>query len=65
MIEKHVLRYMLCVYGKYVNFCEKVALMSVLIIDLGESLGCLADSALFWTLVRTMSPKYVIGMGQS
>jgi len=47
VIEKHVLRYMLCVYGKYVNFCEKVALMSVLIMDLGESLGCLADSALF------------------
>ena len=47
MIEKYVLRYMLCVYGKYVNFCEKVALMSVLIMYLGESLGCLADSALF------------------
>jgi len=55
----------ICVYGKYVNFYEKVALIYVLIMVMGELLGCLADFAFFWTPVRTMSPKDMIGMGQS
>jgi len=47
-----------------VNFCVKIALMCVLIVIMGGLLHCLAAFAFFWTLVRTMSPKDMIGMGQ-
>ena len=47
------------------NFCVKVALMCVPIAVMGGPLGCLADFAFFWTLVRTMSLKDMIGVGQS
>ena len=60
-----VVRHMLCVYGQYVNFCDKVALMRVPIVVMGGPLGCLAGFTFFWTPVRTMSPKDMIGMGQS
>ena len=46
------------------NFCDKVALMYVSIMVMGGLLGCLADFAFFWSLVMTMSPKDMIGMGQ-
>ena len=65
MIDKHVLRHMLCVYGYYVNFCDKVTLMYELIMVMGGPLGCLVDFGFFWALVRTMSPKDMIRMGQS
>ena len=47
------------------NFCVKIALMCVLIVVMGGPLRCLAAFAFFWTLARTMSPKDMIGMGQS
>jgi len=62
VIDKHVVRYMLCVY---VNFYDKVTLMYVPTMIMGRPLGYLVDFAFFWTLVRTMSPKDMIGMGQS
>jgi len=48
-----------------VNFCEKVALMYVLIMVMDGPLGCLTDFTFFCTPVKTMSPKDMIGMGQS
>jgi len=48
-----------------VNSCVKVDLMYVPSMVMGWPLGCLADFAFFRTLVRTMSPKDMIGMGQS
>jgi len=65
VIDKHVLRHILCVYGCYVNFCDKVALMYVQIMVMGRPLGRLVDFAFFWAPVRTMSPKDMMGMGQS
>ena len=62
MIGKHVARYMLRVY---VNFCDKVVLMYVLIMVMDGPLGCLTDFTFFCTPVKTMSPKDVIGMGRS
>ena len=59
MIDKHIVRYMLCVY---VNFYDKVTLMYVPMMVMSGSLGCLADFAFFWAPVRTMSPKNMIGM---
>ena len=56
---------MLCVYGKHVNFCDKVVLMYMPIMVMDRLLGCLTDFAFFWTLVRTVSPKDMIGMEQS
>ena len=47
------------------NFCDKADLMYMPIMVIGGPLGCLADFAFFWTLVRTMSLKDMIGMGQS
>ena len=47
------------------NFCDKVVLMRMPIVVMGGPLGCLAGFTFFWTPVRTMSPKDVIGMGQS
>ena len=47
------------------NFYKKVALMYVLIIVMGGPLGCLADFAFFWTLVRTISLRDMISIGQS
>jgi len=55
---------MLCVYGYYENFCDRVALMYVLIMVMGGPLGYLADFAFFWAAMRTMSPNGTIGMGQ-
>ena len=54
---------MLCVYGSLVNSCVKIALMCVPNVVMGGPLRCLAAFAFFWTLVRTMSPKDMIGMG--
>ena len=59
MIDKHVVRYTLCVY---VNFCDKVALLCMPIMAMDGPLGRLVDFAFLWTLVRTMSLKDMIGM---